>query len=146
MSISKKTYSLLVIFTVLFAFATTVVFGGNAYAILCNDGRDAPKTCYGDGNTSGVAPGSFDSNPGKCRGQCNSIDQDLQIAMNVLSIGVGVVVTLMMVMGGLQYMTSRDNPQAVQAARARIMNAVIAMVSYVFIYAFLQWIVPGGVF
>lgn len=73
------------------------------------------------------------------------ITNDIQIVINFLSIGVGVVTAAMIIVGGIQYMTSRDNPQAVQAAKSKIFNAVIAIVAYVFVWAFLQWVVPGGV-
>jgi hypothetical protein len=142
MIIIKRIRQFFVLASISLSLFVPVLFNQQAYAadIKCQDGTVVPTVS----ECAGKSP-SYEGNPGTCKG-CNSIDQDLQIAMNVLSIGIGVVVTLMMVMGGLQYMTSRDNPQGVQAARARIMNAVIAMVSYVFIYAFLQWIVPGGVF
>jgi hypothetical protein len=81
---------------------------------------------------------------GDTKGSC--IVDDIQIAINVLSIGVGLVITGAIILGGIQYMLSRDNPQAVSDAKSRILNAIIALVSFVFIYAFLQWIVPGGLF
>ena len=87
---------------------------------------------------------NFQYNPA---GDCNDcISKDIQIAANVLAIGVSLVITIMIVIAGLQYMTSRDNPQAIQAAKTKIINAVIALIAFVFIYAFLQWVVPGGIF
>jgi hypothetical protein len=74
------------------------------------------------------------------------IANDIQKVINFGAAGVGLIVVIMMIIGGLQYSLSRDNPQAVQAAKAKITNAVIAMVSFIFVYAFLQWIVPGGIF
>lgn len=64
----------------------------------------------------------------------------------VLSAVVGVVVVIMIVAGGVQYSAARDNPQAVAAARQRIVNAVLALVIYLGMVSFLQWLVPGGVF
>jgi hypothetical protein len=69
----------------------------------------------------------------------------LVTGINILSSLVGVVVVIMIAIGGIQYSVSRDNPQAVQAAKSRIMNAILALVAYMFMYGFLQWIVPGGV-
>ena len=59
---------------------------------------------------------------------------------------VGIVVVIMIAVGGIQYATARDDPQAVSAARTRIRNAVLALVFYLVGIAFLQWLVPGGVF
>lgn len=69
----------------------------------------------------------------------------LLTGINLLSGLVGLVVVIMIAVGGIQYTTARDNPQAVAAAKARITNAIIALVASLFIYAFLQYIVPGGV-
>jgi len=65
--------------------------------------------------------------------------------IRILSGLVGVVVVIMITVGGIQYSTARDNPQATAAAKGRIVNAVLALVLYLFIFAFLQWLVPGGV-
>lgn len=69
----------------------------------------------------------------------------LLTGINVLSALVGVVVVLMIAVGGIQYSASRDNPQATAAAKDRIRNAIIALILYVFMWAFLQYLIPGGV-
>lgn len=66
--------------------------------------------------------------------------------INVLSAAVGVVIVIMIAVGGIQYTTSRDDPQMVNVAKQRIQNAVLALVFYLFAFAFLQWLVPGGIF
>lgn len=62
-----------------------------------------------------------------------------------LSAMVGIVVVIMVAVGGIQYSASKDNPQATSAAKNRITNALLALLIYIFMFAFLQWIVPGGV-
>ncbi len=132
-----------------------------SYTVVCpaRPGRaectfaEATKTCT---PTDATAPAPAFPDYGKpfktnAAGDCgdaynNCITRDIQVAINVLSIGVGVVITIMIVIAGLQYMTARDNPQSIQAAKTKITNAVIALVAFVFVYAFLQWIVPGGIF
>lgn len=65
--------------------------------------------------------------------------------IKVLTGIVGVVVVLVITIGGVQYSMARDNPQAVAAAKQRIINALLALLLYMFLFAFLQWVVPGGV-
>jgi hypothetical protein len=65
--------------------------------------------------------------------------------INALAALVGVVVVAVIVWGGIQYSTSADDPKAVSEAKNRIKNAIFALVMFAFMYAFLQWIVPGGV-
>lgn len=65
-------------------------------------------------------------------------------AINFLSAGVGVVIIAMMVIGAIQYSTSGGNPQGEADARKKISNAILAFLVFIFIYAFLNFIVPGG--
>jgi uncharacterized membrane protein len=71
---------------------------------------------------------------------------DIQIIVNFLSAGVGIVVVAVIILGGIQYSMAGDNPQAVGSAKQRIINGLIALVAFLFIFAFLQWLIPGGVF
>jgi len=66
--------------------------------------------------------------------------------INILGGLVGITVVGVIAFAGIEYSSSRDNPQRVAAARQRITNAMIALVSYMIMMAFLQWIVPGGIF
>lgn len=76
----------------------------------------------------------------------NPIVKYLNIIVDVLAAGVGVVVVGVIILGGIQYSLAGDNPSALTAARQRMMNGLIALLVYAFIFSFLQWIVPGGVF
>lgn len=66
--------------------------------------------------------------------------------INVLSAVVGIVVVIMIAFGGIKYSASRDNPQATAAAKQHITNALLALVLYIFLFAILEYLVPGGVF
>lgn len=68
-----------------------------------------------------------------------------QKIIDVMTALVGVVVVIMIIVGGIQYSASRNDPGAVAAAKQKIVNAVIALLVYIFMWAFLQWIIPGGV-
>lgn len=76
----------------------------------------------------------------------NPIVKDLNTIVNFLSAGVAIIVVAVIVVGGIQYVIAGDNPQAVSAAKQRILNALIALLAFLFMYAFLQWLIPGGVF
>lgn len=69
----------------------------------------------------------------------------IALFVRFLSAAVGIVVVTMITVGGIQYSSARDNPQATQAARGKIYNAILALVVYMFMFAFLQWLVPGGI-
>lgn len=90
---------------------------------------------------------TIDLNPaGKCDGVRNCITPIIKKVARALVIGFGVIVAIMMIVGGIQYMAARENPQEVQSAKSKIYNAVIAIFVYIFIFAFMQWLIPGGLF
>ena len=84
------------------------------------------------------------SNCGLNKVDCN-IDQFIEKLINAFSGLVGVVVVLSIVIGGIQYASAGDEPGKLQAARQRITKALIALLVFIFLYALLQYIVPGGV-
>lgn len=66
--------------------------------------------------------------------------------INFLAIGVGLVVTAMIVVGGIEYIIAGGIPQKVEKAKSLITNAIIALVTFIFMYGILQWLIPGGLF
>ncbi|MBI4034315.1 hypothetical protein HY380_00280 [Candidatus Saccharibacteria bacterium] len=78
--------------------------------------------------------------------KANPIVEDIQMIINFLSAGVGVIVLAVIIIGGIQYITAGDKPEATMAAKKRVINGVTALIAFMLMYAFLQWLVPGGVF
>lgn len=66
--------------------------------------------------------------------------------INVLSVIVGLVAAGSLVLGGIQYTASSGDPQKTSAAKTRITNTLLAFVAYAFLYAFLNFLIPGGLF
>ncbi len=75
----------------------------------------------------------------------NPIINDLNNVIKVLSGLVGILVIGMIIVGGIQYAVAGDNAAGVTAAKHRIINALIALAVYIFMVAFLQWLIPGGI-
>lgn len=81
-----------------------------------------------------------------CKGNC-SAPIDLTFAIiRFLSAGVGLVVVASMVIAGIQYTTSRGDPQASAAAMKRIQSTVVALFIYIFAFAILNYVIPAGFF
>ena len=76
----------------------------------------------------------------------NCIVKDIQLVVNFLSAGVGIVVVGVIILGGIQYAMAGDSPEAIGKAKQRIINGLIALLAFIFTYSFVQWLVPGGVF
>jgi hypothetical protein len=45
---------------------------------------------------------------------------------------------------GVQYTLARDDPTAVAHAKERIVNNLIALLVFIFAYALINYVVPGG--
>ena len=76
----------------------------------------------------------------------NPIVKDIQQIVDFLSVGVGIIVVGAIIIGGIQYITAGDSAEKVSAAKQRIINGLIALMAFIFTWAFLQWLIPGGAF
>lgn len=103
-------------------------------------GLETDAEC-GDGEEA--IPISIDVN---CASGVNPILGYLAGIINFLAAGVGIVVAIMITAAGVEYITARGAPQKVEDAKRRITNAIIALVTFIFMYAILQWLIPGGIF
>ena len=58
---------------------------------------------------------------------------------------VGLVVIMMLIIGGIRYITSAGNPKLVAAAKMQIINSVIGLVLFGLMLAILNFLLPGGI-
>ena len=77
-------------------------------------------------------------------GSCDLVKKYIDPLIAVLAGAVGLAVTIAIVVGGIQYASSAGDPQKAAAAKGRIMNAIIALIGFFLLFAFLSWILPGG--
>lgn len=66
-------------------------------------------------------------------------------AIKLLSGTIGGVIVLMIVIAGVQYITSMGNPTNIAAAKKRITNAITALVIFLMAYAIINFLLPGGI-
>jgi type IV secretion system pilin len=146
----------------------TVTYGTGSATTPSNSGSTEIQ-CDSNGNV--VPTGQANSSPGSCLPEdpcacvgnnqpaycqasqtlqsCQSVSGIsgwLDAAIDFLGIGIGIIITTMIVIGGIQYITSGGDPQSVASAKRRIANALIALVAFAFMFAILQFIIPGGIF
>lgn len=103
-------------------------------------------------NPGGTAPGSPPAGSfGNLKSDSNLPVEDSPLfkdyivpAINILSGGAVALAAIFIVVAGIQYSAGRDNPQLVAGAKAKILNVLIGLIAYAFIYGFLQFIIPGG--
>lgn len=66
--------------------------------------------------------------------------------VNLLSAAVMLVVVIAIIYGGIEYSSSAGDPQKAANGKQRIVNALLGLLAYALLYAFLQFLVPGGAF
>jgi hypothetical protein len=112
---------------------------------LCSDGVTHPKnndlTNCPVSSTDPAATGG-----GNCAdvNTCDLVTKFIKPFVNFLIALVGIAVVISIIIGGIQYGSSAGDPQKVTAAKNRIRNAVVALVTFLFLYALLNFLIPGG--
>lgn len=81
-----------------------------------------------------------------CKGQGNPILDATFAILRFMTLGAGLVMVGSIVVAGIQYTTSRGDPQATAKAIGRITSTLGALALLIFAYALLNWLVPGGAF
>lgn len=69
----------------------------------------------------------------------------LEIGIHVMTGLAGLAIVGGIMTGAYMYMTARDNPGQTNAGRQRVIWALTALLILIFLWGFLQWLVPGGV-
>jgi len=77
--------------------------------------------------------------------KCNVLSKIINPLIATLSVLVGIAVVIGIIWGAIQISTSAGDPQKNASGRRHITNAVIALVAYILFFAFMRWIIPGGV-
>lgn len=132
----------------------------------CDDGSTpgADGKCA-DGSTpgkktaeqpSGSYKGTQTQNCGKAQTNILSCDKDssgsevigyiLKAILMIMSVGVGILAVGGIVYGAILYSSAQDNAAQTKKAIEVIINTVIGLLLYIFMYSILNWLVPGGVF
>jgi hypothetical protein len=81
-----------------------------------------------------------------CKGEGNPVADMIFGIIRFLSDGVGLVVVGSIIVAGIQFTTSGDEPQAKANAIGRIRSSILALVIYIFAYAMLNYVIPAGFF
>ncbi len=68
----------------------------------------------------------------------------LRNGINFLSAVAGMAIVFSLMWAGYEYITARDNPNAVSGAKNRIVMTIIALLLFIFMYAILNFLIPGG--
>jgi hypothetical protein len=91
-------------------------------------------TCCPSGPTNGLD---------KASGTC-LFSKYINPIIQLISAVIGVAIVIGIVYGAIEYITSGGDPQRAASGRQRITNALLGLAAFILLYAFLQFIIPGG--
>lgn len=70
----------------------------------------------------------------------------LAIVVNFMAAGVGVAVLIGIIFGAFLYASAGGNADQTKRGIGYVRNAVIALVLFIFMYAIINFLIPGGLF
>lgn len=82
----------------------------------------------------------------ECESGENGVWAIIGTVLDVMLVAIGAAALIGIIISGIQYMTSSGNPAAMTKAKNRIVQVVIGVAALVLMWAFMQWIIPGGIF
>ena len=75
-------------------------------------------------------------------GNGDSVLHILNLVVDIMTIGIGVLGVIGISITGIQYLTAGGSEEKTRKAKRRMFEIVIGLVAYVLIYAFLKWLMP----
>ena len=112
-------------------------------------GAKGTYTCGSGKNTVGTSI-NFGCQGDKCKTSnkdgCSALIDATFAIIRFLSAGVGIIIIGSVIWAGIQYSMAGDDPNGVSKAKDRIKNSAYALLMYIFAYAILNYIIPGGFF
>jgi hypothetical protein len=117
------------------------------YVSATNGGQSESHACHG-ANSSDCKAGWNGVDPAlNCTSNnCNLVQEYVVPTINLLSAAFGLIAVISLLLGAINYITSEGDPQKVSRAKVRIRNTIFAVVAFMFLYAFLNFLIPGGIF
>lgn len=71
------------------------------------------------------------------------IDGVLELVVDIMTIGIGILGVIGITVVGIQYLTAGGSEEKTRKAKRRLFEIVIGLVAYVIIYTFLRWLLPN---
>jgi len=149
---SVKHSFFMVIFISLLLILGSLFFGNGFYRLSSSDcslNNGSCGSCYTDNPSDCLQSDEYTSlsKASQCKeggGGCHIFTSYINPIINVLSSIIVLVAIISIILAGIMYSSSGGDPQKTAKAKSRIINTLIALLAYIFLYSFLQFLIPGG--
>ncbi len=110
------------------------------------DNGSAQTDGDGNGNANGGTCG-VDTVILGCSGSGpNPIIRTFMEIFEFFAVGVGILVVGGIIFGGIRYATANGNTSQAEQGVSIIVNAIIGLLLFIFMFVLVNWLVPGGIF
>lgn len=93
-----------------------------------------------------VLPSSICDNATNPDPDNNGIWQIFTLIIRILTAGVSILAVGFYAYAGFLYASAGNNAGQISQAKSFILNVTIGLLSYIMLYAFIEFIIPGGIF
>ncbi len=76
-------------------------------------------------------------------GEGSSVTDTLNLVVDIMTIGIGILGVIGITIVGIQYLTAGGSEEKTRKAKRRMFEIVIGLVAYVVLYAFVKWLIPN---
>ena len=128
-----------------------IIIGITMMAPLCSAPTFAtdkePCSCYdaqGNKTGEGTKPPTAILDESACDcGHGEAIISILNLVVNVMTIGVGILGVMGITIVGIQYLTAGGSEERTRKAKRRMFEIIVGIVAYVIVYSLLNWLIPN---
>ena len=103
---------------------------------------DGTTSCTCDGGGTGTMTEGAILSYCDC-GHGESVKAVINLVINILSVGVGIIGAAGITIVGIQYLTAGGNEEQTRKAKRRLLEIVLGLAFYAVAYALLAWLLPG---
>jgi len=126
---------------------TTLIDNGEAHTTTGGANTPAPTSSQSPDNTFNNAtfePTCQPSDTG-CNVDKNGIVTEIiNPLIKVFTVLVGVVAIVMLIIAGIMYSSAQDDPKRITLAKKIVVDVIIALAVYIFLFAILDYLLPTG--
>jgi len=120
-----------------YSLSSCALTDGNCGSCYTNNASDCLQATP---NSSSLSAASCTENGSNC----NVFTSYINPIINVLSGVIVLVAIASIIVAGIMYSSSGGDAQKAAKAKSRIINTLLALLAYIFLYSFLQFLIPGG--
>lgn len=147
-ALAKRLIITLSIFSLIFIFLVVPVSAKKSAKKDDTDTTSNVETCQCEDGSTGTRPATTilgkgeGSNTGCECGNGEAIRSILDLVVNIMTIGVGILGVVGISITGVQYLTAGGSEEKATKAKRRMFEIIIGLAAYAVVFAILKWLLP----